>query len=149
MQEFRAHSIVFATRGLLVTLVCLGNLYLDHQQSQEFASSSRFRSRAVFLVSVAVVLAANEAAARVTDALGDRELRTTNAMPYPPEIPKATRKDFKRNYMVAQYCATVLCVMGVPSMAFWTALPIQLAAFLMTLVRKGKISALRYHQVAN
>jgi len=65
-------------------------------------------------------------ASMITDRLGDRECRTTNAMPYPPEITDRLQKKVKLLYKKAQFTASIVSVLGSPDLAFVSLLGIQI-----------------------
>eukprot|EP00443_Scrippsiella_acuminata_P048896 CAMPEP_0115303054 /NCGR_PEP_ID=MMETSP0270-20121206/70711_1 /TAXON_ID=71861 /ORGANISM="Scrippsiella trochoidea, Strain CCMP3099" /LENGTH=206 /DNA_ID=CAMNT_0002721021 /DNA_START=472 /DNA_END=1092 /DNA_ORIENTATION=+ len=88
-----------------------------------------------------------KAADMATEACGSRDKRTTNAMPYPEGTPEHVEKFVKRFYAKAQFAATALAVFGTPVLAFGSVLAIEIASFLMTLVRKGIASSKIYHGV--
>ena len=57
-----------------------------------------------------------------------------------------TQRKFKTFYAFSQFMATMACVMTLnPAWPLLVLLPIQLASLLMTLVRKGLLSAKGYH----
>ena len=68
-------------------------------------------------------------------------------MPYPKEIDQDMQKGIKRLYAEAQFGATIIAVSENPTLSFLPLVGIQAAPFLMTLVRKGKITAIWYHRV--
>eukprot|EP00444_Apocalathium_aciculiferum_P048800 CAMPEP_0183505984 /NCGR_PEP_ID=MMETSP0371-20130417/7085_1 /TAXON_ID=268820 /ORGANISM="Peridinium aciculiferum, Strain PAER-2" /LENGTH=332 /DNA_ID=CAMNT_0025701819 /DNA_START=63 /DNA_END=1063 /DNA_ORIENTATION=+ len=98
-------------------------------------------------VKLAVVLGACKAADMATERFGDKEVRTTNAMPYPPSTPLRVESFAKHFYAKSQFAATSLAVFGCPVLAFGSVLAIEAASILMTLVRKGLIEAHTYHVV--
>jgi hypothetical protein len=53
----------------------------------------------------------------------------------------------KRNYRIAQFHATMHCIIGDATASFVPLLGIQMAPLLMTLVRKGLITSYTYHRV--
>mmetsp|Transcript_25327 Transcript_25327/g.86730 ORF Transcript_25327/g.86730 Transcript_25327/m.86730 type:complete len:385 (-) Transcript_25327:158-1312(-) len=133
--EFRAHSVVFALRHCVATAIaCLG---LWPQEG----TVARALSKAC------LVLVFVRAADAVTDHIGDREKRTTNSMPYPDPVQEGQRKRVRYEYASAQFAAVAACIGGDASIAFMTMLPIQSAAFLMTLVRKNLITTRAYHGI--
>lgn len=77
------------------------------------------------------------AASWVTENMGCRQNRTTNTMPYPPQIDSKTELEVKVFYMKGQVYATGACLGDNAALAFSSLPGIQLAALLMTLVRKG------------
>ena len=73
---------------------------------------------------------------------------TTLTMPYWNECKLNTKKKFKYFYSYCQYLATLSCISCTNIIwPFIVLLPIQLASFLMTLVRKGLISSKNYHYI--
>jgi hypothetical protein len=84
--------------------------------------------------------------------LGTRYLRsnehesTTATMPYWPGCSLQTQKRFKSFYAYCQFMATLACLAVMnPAWPLAVLLAIQMASLLMTLVRKGLISARAYH----
>jgi len=71
---------------------------------------------------------------------------TTATMPYWEGCSVATQKRFKLFYAYSQFLATLACIaVANPAWPFAVLLAIQGASLLMTLVRKGIISAKAYH----
>lgn len=132
--EFRLHSIVFATRHTIATVANL----LDAWPADPVAE---------IVFKTALVVGTVVAARFVSCRVGDPERRTTNAMPYPSTIDTLAQSAIKRNYVSAQFNATMQCVVGSPTAAFLPLLGIQIAPLLMTLVRKNIIDAKMYHRV--
>jgi hypothetical protein len=100
------------------------------------------------LVAIALVNhAAMHFATLTTVRLGDLRFRTTNATPYPPHVPEREVCVTKKSYASAQMLATSILLSGEPSLGFLPALPIQLAAFGMTLVRKNVLSEIAVHKL--
>jgi hypothetical protein len=133
--EFRLHSILFASRHVACTLVTL------------LAIGDRVTFSANIVGRTAIVVGVSFTARIITQRHGNRETRTTNAMPYPASIVGEQQKAIKYNYMQAQFHATAHAVMGNATSAFLPLLGIQGAAFLMTLVRKGIMKSIWYHRV--
>ena len=95
-----------------------------------------------------VVCGTVKAASMITDTWGDREKRTTNAMPYPSTVDEETdRPRIKKQYMLSQFGATASCLLPDASINFAPLLAIQIAPLMMTLVRKGKVTSFDYHRV--
>ena len=132
--EFRLHSITFATRHVVCGLLTLHNLWPSHPFLLSFANA-------------VVILGTITVASEITNRHGDREKRTTNALPYPDTISEEAAKRIKLMYAKAQFAATHVCILHDSSINFFCLFAIQMAPFLMTLVRKGKIGAATYHQV--
>lgn len=130
-REFRMHSAVFGLRHVACTLA---HWWLP-------AWWVAWGGNLVF------ALLASDAAAWVTRRFGDPDKRTTNAMPYPSTATPTDVLRTKRFYVAAQMGATACAVWGPPTLAFLPLLAIELAPLMMTLVRKGKASAMAYHRV--
>ena len=120
--EFRAHSICFALRSVFV---CLSIKY--------FPGNVLPRVAAVFATLILADLASR-----------GQEKTTMRDMPLPSGIPPMIVNTF---YSVSQVLATMNMLSGDMDDAFFVLLPIQLAAFLMTLVRKGYIGTEAWHAV--
>jgi hypothetical protein len=134
--EFRLHSITFATRHVVATICTLNDWWPDE--------GSYLRHG---LARAAVVLGAVKAASLITDRYGCRDQRTTNSMPYPSSVSDDQRPAIKKNYALAQFAATAVCLLPDATINFAPLLAIQMAPLLMTLVRKGKVKAGTYHRV--
>mmetsp|Transcript_4646 Transcript_4646/g.11253 ORF Transcript_4646/g.11253 Transcript_4646/m.11253 type:complete len:350 (+) Transcript_4646:83-1132(+) len=135
-KEFRVHNALFAYRHLVGC--ALGIWCADWWWRHPMTISS-------LLVKVAVVLGTSKAADITTAQIGSRELRTTNAMPYPEKVPGNVVSTAKRFYAKSQFAAAALAVFGTPILSFASILAIEVASFLMTLVRKGIVSSAVYH----
>ena len=134
--EFRLHSITFATRHVITTLLTLNNWWPDERNYIYHG-----------LARAAVVLGAVKAASLITDQYGCRQQRTTNSMPYPSTVADDQRPAIKKSYALAQFAATAVCLLPDATVNFAPLLAIQMAPLMMTLVRKGKVSAGTYHRV--
>lgn len=138
-QEFRAHSIVFAVRSFLIINV----LYFLFHHSDD---GDRTRSPTAIVVRLAIVLIAMKLADVSTEYLRENKKETTTAtMPYWSDCPAALQSAIKYFYTHSQFMATVVCLFGTIPYVLAVAFPIQIASFLMTLVRKNIISAFWYH----
>jgi hypothetical protein len=141
--EFRLHSILFATRHVLCTLVSLSNLWPnsdnDHGNILKIIKDGVAR--------VIIIMGTVHIASVITARYGDFDKRTTNSMPYPPQITPAQQSTNKKWYSLSQFGATISCLMNDASINFAPLLAIQMAPLLMTLVRKGKITSFTYHRV--
>ena len=132
--EFRIHSILFATRHTVCTIISLGDYW----------------PRNVWYKTIwmgVLVLAPSSLAKYATKRLGDSEVRTTNGMPYPSWVSKEVQQRTKMLYARAQFGATATCIIPDATMAFASLYAIQAAPLLMTLVRKGKIDSAWYHRI--
>lgn len=126
--EFRYHSFIFSMRHISS---CIGAFIFKPYQTRLFQ----------FIISQATMTCATA----VTSILGDNQKRTTNAMPYPESLSKNAISDIKNFYTYAQMFATAMSISGNADLAYMPLLAIQIAPFLMTLVRKQLISTTTYH----
>mmetsp|Transcript_6346 Transcript_6346/g.12315 ORF Transcript_6346/g.12315 Transcript_6346/m.12315 type:complete len:420 (-) Transcript_6346:1820-3079(-) len=136
-QEFRAHNIIFGVRSLVCSAVAWGSLHYPWLVSRHLA---------VCISGMAILLACAGADVATARLRARSEESTTATMPYWKDCSLQKEKIFKHVYAVAQFGATIGC--GMVSNPIWPLailLPIQGASFLMTLVRKGLISARSYH----
>lgn len=123
-KEFRLHNIVFACRSFACILL--------------WSVGLRCQWIVVFLtMSVADV---------ITWRLGSEQDKTMRAMPTPYEWTDVDYAPLQRLYALAQFAATMSCTAS-PDLAMLVAMPVQTSAFLMTLVRKGKMSPRQWHIV--
>jgi cytochrome b involved in lipid metabolism len=137
-QEFRLHNIVFGVRSVVAAALAWSSYYFHHTPGWR---------RVAVLGSCASVLVAQYAAD-----LGTKYLRvnnkesTTATMPYWDGCSMETQKRFKSFYAYCQFMATIACLAAAnPGWPLSVLLAIQMASLLMTLVRKGIISAKGYH----
>eukprot|EP00550_Attheya_septentrionalis_P000807 CAMPEP_0198290574 /NCGR_PEP_ID=MMETSP1449-20131203/8383_1 /TAXON_ID=420275 /ORGANISM="Attheya septentrionalis, Strain CCMP2084" /LENGTH=460 /DNA_ID=CAMNT_0043989089 /DNA_START=207 /DNA_END=1586 /DNA_ORIENTATION=+ len=137
-QEFRIHNIIFGVRSVLTAGLSWLSIYKGHAPA--------FRKLAVVGCSLSVLIA-NWAADEGTKRLRINNSESTTAtMPYWDGCSLETQKKFKSFYAYCQFMATLACLaVGNPAWCLAVLLPIQLASLLMTLVRKGIISAKTYH----
>lgn len=139
-QEFRAHSIIFALRSIVNTVLVWTSVYFDH--AYPVRKITLVLSSATILLAI---YAADEATKRLSVCNSES---TTATMPYWEGCSMATQRRFKSFYALCQFLATMACMShSNPCWPFSVMLPIQLAALLMTLVRKSFISAWTYHIV--
>jgi len=68
-------------------------------------------------------------------------------MPYPKKTEENIEQVAKWFYAKCQFAASSVAAFGTPSLTFCCILAIEVASFLMTLVRKGMIEAETYHKV--
>ncbi|KAH8063827.1 hypothetical protein JL722_3017 [Aureococcus anophagefferens] len=118
--EFRLHNAIFALR---------------HVASAALALATGSHARPLALAA-AVLPPSVAAPRRATDRVGDRDRRTTNAMPYPETCRAVDVRLTKALYASAQFGATAACLYGPATCAFAPLLGIEIAAFMMTAVRK-------------
>jgi len=149
--EGRLHSLIFAIRHIIVTLGVIWGIFpnfsIDSQQLKAYSADWYVALVTEIIAKQALVLGTCLAARIVTDKYGDTKNRTTNSMPYPRNVSLDSQLIIKHGYATKQFIATSLCLLGDPTAAFWPLIAIQGAVFLMTLVRKGIISAATYHRV--
>uniref|UniRef100_A0A7S3PLK1 Uncharacterized protein n=1 Tax=Aplanochytrium stocchinoi TaxID=215587 RepID=A0A7S3PLK1_9STRA len=132
--EFRLHSIVFAMRHVICTIINLLQLWPTNFWANLVAKAS-------------IVLSTISLARLITENYGDKVKRTTNSMPYPRNVTKAEEKLVKNLYAQAQFHAVIQAIFEDPTASFMPILAIQAAPLLMTLVRKGKIGSYWYHRI--
>jgi hypothetical protein len=154
-KEFQLHSILFSCRHVLFTLITL--LELWPTQSQAFYGISGWtkgeKGIAIMLESVIkylMIIGVIKVAAVITEKYGDKELRTTNAMPYPVYLTEYEKTRIKCEYAKKQFGATIFAVFSgelASSLNFAPLYAIQSAPFMMTLIRKGKCETIHYHRV--
>ena len=136
---FRAHSVIFALRGALCSLITAASALSPTQR--------RLGKFAVVLGTCALA----DLFSLVLVRRGDRDWRTTRTMPYWPECTEARRRAHVLYYTWAQFGATCMCLTGLddssPARAMDTLVAIQGAAFLQTLVRKGILKPYGYHML--
>ena len=136
-QEFRVHNIIFGLRSLVCSAVAWCSIHFPWLISRH----------AAVCISGMAILAACLGADVATEGLRHRnEESTTATMPYWKGCSPQTEKLFKHFYAISQFGATIGCLMvSNPIWPLAILLPIQGASLLMTLVRKGLISARSYH----
>jgi hypothetical protein len=137
-QEFRVHSIIFALRSIVATACAWISGYFNHDPTIR---------KATVVVSSASILFSIYFADEATKKLCPSSPESTTAtMPYWQDCSLSTQRRFKSFYAYCQFLATLACLsMTNPAWPFAVLLPIQLAAFLMTMVRKGFLSSKGYH----
>jgi hypothetical protein len=134
-REFRAHSVVFAVRHVVAVVACRAGAWsLD--------PATLAAQKAALLI--ATMVAADAATCWLG---GSRDRRTTNGMPYPLCVREEERRRVRAEYARCQFGATCLATLPDERLAFLPLLGIQIAPFLMTLVRKGRADVLSYHSV--
>ncbi len=128
--EFRMHSIIFAYRSI----ACMLAMYLETRESVPLWIT---RPAIVFATIVAADLSSTHFST------GEKTMR---GMPYPDCVSEDMRRLATYYYNFSQFGATtvILSKRGLES-PFVMLFPIQLAAFLMTLVKKNIISPGAWH----
>lgn len=112
----------------------------------KFGNSPNVRLAATIVCSACVLLS-SWGADMATEKLRSVETESTTAtMPYWEGCSIQTQRRFKSFYAYCQFMATLACLaVGNPAWPFSVLLAIQMASLLMTLVRKGLLSAKGYH----
>jgi hypothetical protein len=129
--EFRYHSLLFASRHVIMTLFHLVNIKINLYLEILFKTGL-----------IIVVLHLSNV---ITEKYGSTYSRTTNAMPYPEHLNKDEINKIKLEYAKRQFGATLFSVIPDPTYTFLPLYALQLSPFLMTLVRKGKCNSKYYH----
>ena len=124
--EFRAHSILFATRSLVAMFLTMNEVSSPWTRFVNVLTTMALADLATIYYKVTVT--------------------TMRDMPFPDWVSQTTRDRVNLYYSVSQVLATGILLFS-PSMerALFILFPIQIAAFLMTLVRKQIISPLSWH----
>lgn len=137
-KEYRAHNIIFGIRSVVTAAACALSIY--------FGKTRVARNLAVG-TSVLTCLGAMIGADIATNRLRVKSSESTTAtMPYWDGCSVQTQRRFKLFYAYCQFMATIACVTVTnPAYPLAVLLAIQLASLLMTLVRKGLLSARGYH----
>jgi cytochrome b involved in lipid metabolism len=137
-QEYRGHNVIFALRSIVCIVLASVGLAFGHVRGVR---------QVTMMASLATVLLT----ARIADEATTRwrinhEESTTATMPYWDGCTAARQRQFKTFYAISQYGATLACLAtSNPFWPFMVLLPIQLASFQMTLVRKGFMSVKFFH----
>ena len=145
-KEFELHSILFSCRHVLLTLITL--LELWPTQSRAFSKGIAIMLESV--IKYLMIIGFIKVAAVITEKYGDKEVRTTNAMPYPGYLTEYEKTRIKCEYAKKQFGATIFAVFSgelASSLNFAPLYAIQSAPFMMTLIRKGKCETVHYHRV--
>jgi hypothetical protein len=139
--EFRLHSIIFASRSLAL-------------MAMQTCCMHFFGVLPPFMLRWLVVMLAMVCADYTTRCLGDARGNGTTIrdMPFPEFVPSQFVAMVNTFYSQSQILATSYLLFGTSSSqlteyAFLILFPIQMAAFLMTMVKKGIISSVDWHAV--
>lgn len=137
-QEYRVHNICFGLRSVITAFLAWLTIFMGNTPSWRRLAVSG---------SCATALVANIVADEGTRRLrADNAESTTATMPYWEGCSVKTQKRFKSFYAYSQFLATGACItVGNPAWSLAVLLAIQMASLLMTLVRKGLLSAKGYH----
>jgi hypothetical protein len=149
-REFRLHSILFSCRHVLFTLATILKLW-PSQSNIFFTNENKIYSIITeCVIKYLLIIGCIKMASIITEKYGDKEKRTTNAMPYPINLIEEEIQKIKLEYSKKQFGATILAIfpgdIGA-TLNFSPLYAIQAAAFMMTLVRKGKCQTIHYHRV--
>ena len=137
-KEYRIHNIGFGLRSVVATL--LASIAVRYRTSPRVVSLAVAGSCAV---SLAALVVADVATAKLRP--GKLE-STTATMPYWEGCSQLTQRRFKSFYAYTQFMATLACIAtGNPAFPFAVLFAIQFASLLLTLVRKGFLSARGLH----
>jgi len=135
--EFRLHSILFAYRSLAAMLCFWADAY--------YATRMFSYARGVLVLATLIGADAVTAHYRRQEKLKPGET-TMRSMPFPEGTPATVIRSVNFYYSVSQVLATMNILFTTnANRPFAVLFPIQLAAFLMTLVRKSVLSAGEWH----
>ena len=139
--EFRWHSICFACRSFLAMLwvwICI--------RSGLALNGVPAKLGRLCIVWANLILADKVTIYYKKIALVEGDDSTMRGMPYPKEWSKQTQDTFTAVYAALQFIATSAVMLNSNQYTLLlSAIPVQLAAFLMTCVRKGIMTAKGWH----
>ena len=134
-QEFRAHSIIFAMRSIIIANL----LYFTESYYSSYTII-------IELFRLGIILLTMYMADYFSYHLRENNKESTTAtMPYWTGCDPILQKYIKFFYTNSQHMATIGTMSGSIALIIYMIFPIQIAAFLMTLARKNIISAKTYH----
>ncbi len=137
-QEYRIHNICFGLRSVITGLFAWLTIYMGNTPAWR-----RIAVTACCTTALVANVVADEGTRRLRV---DTKESTTATMPYWEGCSIETQKRFKSFYAYSQFLATGACItVGNPAWSLAVLLAIQMASLLMTLVRKGLLSAKGYH----
>jgi hypothetical protein len=137
--EFRIHSILFAYRSLLIML----GLYAYKYDILDKIYFNAFRYIIVFGTLIGADITTNY---YIKNSFVDPNSSTMRTMPYPPNISSRCISILNKYYSISQVFATMICLYTYSyNRLLLLVFPIQIAAFLMTLVRKNILSPGGWH----
>ena len=149
-KEFRLHSVLFSCRHVLFTLFTILKLW---PTQNSYLLEKKYKIYILITESIIkylLIIGCINLANIITKKYGDNEKRTTNSMPYPHNLTDVEVQKIKLEYSKKQFGATILAIfpgdIGA-TLNFAPLYAIQTAAFMMTLVRKGKCQTIHYHIV--
>ena len=126
-KEFRLHSIVFALRSIICALLFYYQFHIIYN---------------ILIINVTMI------SADIITYYLKADTQTMRGMPFGEKIAIDNQKDIIRMQSSQQIGATLFMMVNINS-AFSPAFAIQIAAFLMTLVRKSIINELDWHRIYN
>ena len=124
-KESRLHAIVFSLRSVVCTLAFYYKLDLAYN---------------IFFINLTMILA------DLATSKYEAATKTMRGMPFGKDISENDKKKITYSNSTQQFGATMFMTCSIET-AFAPLLAIQLAAFLMTLVRKAIISELDWHRI--
>jgi hypothetical protein len=124
-KEFRLHSIVFALRSVLCAFAFYYNLSIVFN---------------IFIINLTMM------AADLITFFFEADTKTMRGMPFGKDLKENEKKEVTNMHSTQQFGATAFMLTNIEG-AFAPLLAIQIAAFLMTLVRKSIISELDWHRL--
>lgn len=137
-KENRWHSIVFGTRSIFSTFFCWLSIRFQHSQP--------WRSICVFGCCITVLMTmvgADIVTSKLQPAKTDSSVAT---LPFWEGCSVQTQSRIKHFYAYTQFVATCVCALAAnPVWPLLMLFPIQFSSFLLTLCRKGLISAKGWH----
>jgi len=126
-KEFRLHSIVFALRSVLCSFVYSHNFIYG-----KFCN--------LLIINLTMILA------DISTIFYGADTKTMRGMPFGDKISETDKQLVTRMHSLQQFSATIYMFLNFET-AFVPLVAIQLAAFLMTLVRKSIIKELDWHRI--
>jgi hypothetical protein len=128
--EFRLHSIIFALRSVICFYFSYYNVALIYK----------------ILTCYLTMVCADIVSYKIPSKISNNKTTTMRDMPFDKNIDENKRKQISRFHSGMQVSAT-LYMLGNVHAIFFTLYPIQLSAFLMTLVRKNIITTNMWHRI--
>lgn len=122
------HTILFSTRGLICYIIHKNTIY-----SKEISCCICYIT--IYLADIVIIYYNNDTKSEKTMRYMPHKYYSVNRY-----------KILQFFYSGMQFAATISCIKSAES-AFATCFPIQLAAFLQTLIRKGKIDDILWHPI--
>jgi hypothetical protein len=137
--EFRIHSIIFAYRSLLIMLGLWVTTYINIEKS--------YLNAYKYLITMGTLIAADYTTKYyIKNSVVDPITSTMRTMPYPPNMHPTFISILNKYYSISQVFATMVCLYtNTYTRLLLVVFPIQIAAFLMTLVRKNILSPGGWH----